>query len=78
MLANSWRQMELVSILTKFFVLVSLLPSRFLGCDIPKNGCGGEYELVNSNVTCERLANLCYFKTVNQSKHALYSHDLFA
>ena len=47
MLANCWRQIELVSILANFF-------ANF-------------FVLANSNLTCERLANVCCYLSTNQN-----------
>ena len=52
MLANCWRQIELVSILANFF-------ANF-------------FVLANSNLTCERLANVCCYLSTNQNTH--FSH----
>ena len=51
MLANCWRQIELVSILANFFVLA------------------------NSNLTCERLANVCCYLSTNQNTR--FSHVIY-
>ena len=52
MLANCWRQIELVSILANFF-------ANF-------------FVLANSNLTCERLANVCCYLSTNQNTR--FSH----